>query len=148
LVIETNAPKQNKGTPMNKLIVSAIAVLLLMTANVQAADGDSYTCTIASIYRTGAGASVDSNNETFKFSISGDVLTITNSSGNKTENHDLKLQINNNYAAMAKNEGMIFSYRFGSGAFEWSTGIGESGFNRDQGHSGQQMRFAGTCAAD
>lgn len=122
--------------------------MLLMSANIYAADGDSYTCTITSIYRTGAGASVDSNGETFKFSMSGDMLTITNSSGTKTENHDLKLQINNNFAVMAKNEGMIFSYRFGSGAFEWSTGIGESGFSRDLGHSGQQMRFAGTCAAD
>ncbi|TNE77442.1 MAG: hypothetical protein EP334_06695 [Gammaproteobacteria bacterium] len=133
---------------MKKRTLLGLSAFLLLAGTVQAAEQDSYTCSIASIYLTGAGRSVDTAGETVGFSINGDILTIKNTSGGKTDAYDLKIQTHNNFAVLAKNEGMIFSYRFGGGAFEWSTGIGKSGFNRDLGHTGKQMRFAGICAAD
>ncbi|WP_461480833.1 hypothetical protein [Porticoccus sp.] len=124
-----------------------LVATLLLACNVYAADGDSFTCTIGSIYRSGAGMSVDAKGETLDFSVNGENLAIQNTSGGKTQTYNLNVQTHNNFAVLAKNEGMIFSYRFGSGAFEWSTGIGQSGFSKDAGHTGQQMRFAGTCTA-
>jgi len=126
----------------------AVTAALLLAGNVQAADHSSYTCAIGSIYLTGAGRSVDAEGETMKFSIKGDILTIENTSDGKTAHYDLKIQTHNNFAVLAKSESMLFSYRFGSGAFEWSTGIGKSGFDQDLGHKGNQARFAGACSAD
>ncbi len=131
---------------MKKHTLLGLIAIILLATNVYAADGDSFTCTVASIYRSGAGMSVDTHGEMLKFSINGDILSITNTSDGKTQTYDLDVQTFNHFAVFAKSEGqMIFSYRFGSGAFEWSTGFGKAGFSKDSGHVGQQMRFAGSC---
>lgn len=123
-----------------------LVTTLLLVSSAYAADGGSFSCTVASIYRSGAGMSVDTHGEMLQFTIKGDNLAITNTSEGKTQTYDLEVKTHNDYAVFAKSEGqMIFSYRFGSGAFEWSTGFGKAGFSKDSGHVGQQMRFAGKC---
>ncbi len=140
---------ENGPLIMKKNTLLGLIAALLLAGNVYAADGDSFTCTVASIYRSGAGMSVDTNGETLQFSINGDTLAIKNTSEGKTQTHNLDIQTHNHFAVFAKSEGqMIFSYRFGSGAFEWSTGFGKAGFSKDSGHTGQQMRFAGSCVAN
>lgn len=132
---------------MKKCAIMLLASTLLLANNLYAEEGN-YTCQVSSIYLTGKGRSVDPAGEILSFSIKGEILTLTNTSDGKTSNYDLNIQTHNNFAVLAKNESMIFSYRFNGGAFEWSTGIGKSDFNRDLGHTGKQMRVAGACAAN
>ena len=131
---------------MKKGIFVTLCASLLMSANLYANDKELHLCRYVHIYQIATGSGVSTDGGDLEVTIDGDNLRLHGDNKDASGTFDLKVTERSGRSITAKNESMMFILKPLTGDFMLNTGIGEFGFNVNQGgHKGRQMRYAGKC---